>query len=219
VMNDSYTMFSQVPIIPVIAIQHLEDAVPLAEALVAGGLTTLEVTLRTDCAAAAMKAIANQVEGAVLGAGTVTTESQFHEVVDSGARFVVSPGHNDELFKASGDTGIPLLPGAVTASEIMRVIAAGFPIVKFFPAATSGGHQAIEAFRGPFPSVKFIPTGGVNPKNLASYLSLSNVVAAGGSWMLPATLVQNKDWPGITRLATEACNLATSLLTPEESKL
>ena len=216
-MDDSYLVLTQTPIIPVIAIEQLEDAIPLAEALVSGGLTHLEVTLRTECAIAAMELIANKVTGATLGAGTVTTSQQFASTVSAGAQFVVSPGHNEALFQASLDTAIPLLPGAVTASEIMRVADAGFPIVKFFPAATSGGHQAIKAFQGPFPGVNFIPTGGVSPDNLSSYLSLSNVVAVGGSWMLPTALIRDKDWDGITKLAAEACNLASSLQTSKEN--
>lgn len=212
-----YAFVSQVPIIPVMVINHVDDAVPMAEALVAGGLTTLEITLRTDCALEAIETISARVPQALVGAGTVCNASQFRAAVDSGARFVVSPGNSDALFDASRDSNTPLLPGAVTASEVMRVLDAGFPVVKFFPAATSGGAPAIKALGGPFGSAQFVPTGGVNLNTLAEYLSLSNVAAVGGSWMLPADAVASGDWQRVSQLAREAIEEAQRITSQQDN--
>lgn len=207
----NYQFVTRAPIIPVMVINRLDQAIPMAEALVAGGLTTLEITLRTDCALEAIALIAGQVKDADVGAGTVCDAAQFQAAVDNGAQFIVSPGSTDELLAASNQHGVPLLPGAVTASEVMRVRAEGFPVIKFFPAGTSGGAPAIKAFSGPFADALFVPTGGVGPKNLRDYLSLPNVPAVGGSWIIPPDAIDNDDWQTVTRLAKEAVALAQSI--------
>ncbi len=210
-LPEKYQFATQSPVIPVMVIERLEDAVPMAEALVSGGITTLEITLRTACGVDAIREIAKSVPNAAVGAGTVCNAEQYQAVVDAGATFVVSPGCSDALIKASQDTGIPMLPGAVTATEVMAVQEAGFPIAKFFPAGTSGGAPAIKALGGPFGDMKFIPTGGVGLGNLADYLSLSNIVAVGGSWLTPADACRNGDWGTVARLAREAVELAASI--------
>ncbi|MEP6389198.1 MAG: bifunctional 4-hydroxy-2-oxoglutarate aldolase/2-dehydro-3-deoxy-phosphogluconate aldolase [Halioglobus sp.] len=210
-LPESYTFVTRAPVVPVMVINDVAQAVPMARALVAGGLTALEITLRTDCALEAIRAIANEVEGADIGAGTVCSAAQMHDAVAAGARFIVSPGSSEELFATAKELSVPLLPGAVTASEVMRVREAGFPIVKFFPAGTSGGAPAIKAFQGPFGDMLFIPTGGVGLNNLSDYLNLSNVPAVGGSWILPADAVASGDWQTVTTLAREAVEFAASL--------
>ena len=210
-LPESYAFVTRAPVVPVMVINDVAQAVPMARALVAGGLTALEITLRTDCALEAIRAIAAEVEGADIGAGTVCSAAQMHDAVAAGARFIVSPGSSDELFATAKELSVPLLPGAVTASEVMRVREAGFPIVKFFPAGTSGGAPAIKAFGGPFGDMLFIPTGGVGLNNLSDYLSLSNVPAVGGSWVLPADAIAAGDWQTVTTLAREAVNFAAAM--------
>jgi len=173
-----------------------------------GGLKVLEITLRTPCALAAIKAISKAVPDAHVGAGTVCNSDDFSAAIDAGARFIVSPGQSDSLFDKSITSKTPLLPGAVTATEVMRAAEAGFKVLKFFPASTSGGAAAIKAFSGPFASVSFVPTGGIGPKNLLEYLELPNVQAAGGSWMLPKSKVQAGDWQAVTQLCREASELS-----------
>ena len=199
---------AQVRIVPVIVIKDLAHAVPLAKALVEGGLDVLEVTLRSPVALDAIAAIAAQVPGAVVGAGTVTNANQFADAANAGAKFVVSPGLTEEVVRASRDRRVPILPGIATASDIMRGLGLGLDFFKFFPAETSGGAPAIKALGGPFPQVKFCPTGGVSPKNLASYLSLPNVVCAGGSWMVPSDLSAEGAFAQATQLTREAVTLA-----------
>ena len=202
----SYDFLDDAPVIPVIAINQIEHAIPLAQALVAGGIRNLEITLRTDCALDAIRLIAQEVEGAFVGAGTVCNPTQFEQAVSAGANFVVSPGSSAALFEvASG--GVPLLPGAVTASEVMAAREAGFNILKFFPASTSGGAAAIKAFAGPFGDIRFIPTGGINLDNAIDYLSLNNVRAVGGSWLTPADAINDERWDVITELAVNASKL------------
>ena len=214
-LPDHYQFVSDVPVIPVMVIDRLDDAVPLAQALVDGGLTTLEITLRTPCALAAIEQITAQVSGALVGAGTVCNSTQFKAAVDCGAQFVVSPGHSDDLFQASNEHQMPLLPGAVTATEVMAVLNAGFPVIKYFPANTSGGVAAIKALCGPFSSATFVPTGGIGLTNLIDYLAVPNVIAVGGSWVTPANAIKARQWQRITQLASEALQLATSLRSPE----
>lgn len=194
-------------IVPVIVIKDLAHAVPLAKALVEGGLNILEVTLRTDVALTAIAAIAKEVKGAIVGAGTVINARQFAAAADAGSKFVVSPGLTDEVVKASRDQDIPILPGVATASEIMHGLSLGLSIFKFFPAETSGGAPAIKALGGPFPQVRFCPTGGIGAKNLGAYLSLSNVIAAGGSWMVPSDLNEADAFTRAVQMAREAKNL------------
>jgi 2-dehydro-3-deoxyphosphogluconate aldolase/(4S)-4-hydroxy-2-oxoglutarate aldolase len=196
-------------IVPVIVIKELGHAVPLAKALVEGGLDILEITLRTGAALDAIKAISGQVPGAIVGAGTVINAQQFAQAAQAGAKFVVSPGLTEEVAKASRNQGVPILPGVATASDIMRGLALGLETFKFFPAETSGGAPAIKALGGPFPQISFCPTGGISTKNLSSYLSLPNVIAAGGSWMIPSDLNQADAFARATQMAREARALTT----------
>lgn len=207
-LSQAYKFLASASVIPVMVIEREADAIPMAEALVAGGIKVLEITLRTPCALAAIKAISEAVPEAHVGAGTVCNGDDFSAAVDAGARFIVSPGQSDVLFDKSITSNTPLLPGAVTATEVMRAAQAGFKVLKFFPASTSGGAAAIKAFSGPFPGISFVPTGGIGPKNLLEYLQLSNVQAAGGSWMLPKDKVQSGDWHAVTQLSREASELS-----------
>jgi len=192
------------PVIPVLIIDEVEQAAPLGHALVEGGLPVLEVTLRTPAGLACIERMAREVEGAVVGAGTVTTRALRQAVADAGARFAVSPGLIDGE-TAEGPT--PLLPGIATATELMAGIAAGFERFKLFPANVAGGAEAIKAFRSPFAVARFCPTGGVNLKNAADYLALPNVLCVGGTWIAPPDLVRAGDWAEITRRAREAAAL------------
>ena len=202
----SYDFLDDAPVIPVIAINQIEHAIPLARALVAGGIRNLEITLRTDCALDAIRLIAEEVEGAFVGAGTVCNAMQFEQAVSAGANFVVSPGSSAALFEVAASS-VPLLPGAVTASEVMAAREAGYNILKFFPASTSGGAAAIKAFAGPFGDIRFIPTGGINLDNAIDYLSLNNVRAVGGSWLTPADAINDERCDVITELAVNASQL------------
>lgn len=197
-------------IVPVIVIKDLAHAVPLAKALVEGGLNILEITLRTDAGLAAIAAIASEVKGAIVGAGTVINAQQFAAAAQAGSQFVVSPGLTDEVVKASRDHNVPILPGVATGSEIMHGLSLGLSTFKFFPAETSGGAPAIKALGGPFPQVRFCPTGGVSPANLKIYLSLPNVICAGGSWMVPSDLNAADAFTKAAALAREAKELALS---------
>lgn len=194
------------PIIPVIVVKEVAHAAPLARALVAGGLPALEVTLRTPVALEAIRAMAD-VEGGTVGAGTLLTPADVKAAKAAGARFGVSPGLTETLVKACEDEGLPLLPGAVTASEVMRAMEWGYDCLKFFPAGTSGGAAAIKALGAPMPQVGFCPTGGVSLANAADYLSLKNVLCAGGSWVAPQAKMEAGDWMGIEDLAREAAAL------------
>lgn len=196
------------PIIPVLVVEGVEEARPLAEALVAGGLPALEVTLRTPAALDVIRAMA-AVPGGVVGAGTLITPEDVRAAKQAGAQFGVSPGATDQLMEACESEGLPLLPGAATASEAMRLLERGYDMLKFFPAEASGGAPALKAIGAPLPQVSFCPTGGVSPGNAESYLSLPNVVCAGGSWVAPADLVRAGDWAGITKLAKAASMLGT----------
>lgn len=191
-------------VIPVITIKDAGTAVPLAEALVAGGLQVLEVTLRTEAGLESISRIAAEVPGAVVGAGTVVTPQQLLDARNAGAQFIVSPGCTDSLASAAADAGIVFLPGAVTASEVLRLLEHGISLMKFFPAATSGGVAALKALGAPFPQVSFCPTGGIDLERAPSYLELSNVVCIGGSWMVPLDLIERGEWAAITALAAVA---------------
>jgi 2-dehydro-3-deoxyphosphogluconate aldolase/(4S)-4-hydroxy-2-oxoglutarate aldolase len=195
------------PVIPVIVLEDAAVAVPLARALVAGGLRVIEVTLRTSSAMRAIEAIAGEVEGAIVGAGTVLSKGQLVASARAGARFIVSPGVNDDLLKAAEDSPVPFLPGAATASEVMQLMDKGYTIQKFFPAEPSGGIAYLKALASPLPAVSFCPTGGITEKNAAAYLALPNVVCVGGSWVAPKDAVGLGDWPRITKLASEATAL------------
>jgi 2-dehydro-3-deoxyphosphogluconate aldolase / (4S)-4-hydroxy-2-oxoglutarate aldolase len=199
-----------VRIVPVIVIKDLGHALPLAEALVEGGLNVLEITLRTPAALEAIRTISASVKGAIVGAGTVINAEQFVQATAAGAKFVVSPGLTEEVVRASRDHLVPILPGVATASEIMLGISLGLKTFKFFPAESVGGAPAIKALGGPFPQVSFCPTGGVNAKNLGSYLSLPNVIAAGGSWMVPSDLNEADAFARASAMAREARTLAAA---------
>ena len=191
---------------PVLVVEDAAKAVDLAKALVAGGLPALEVTLRTPAALEAIRKMAT-VPGAIVGAGTLLTPEDVRAAKDAGATFGVSPGVTDELLAASEVENLPLIPGAATASESMRLLARGYDLQKFFPAEASGGAPALKSLGGPLPKVTFCPTGGVSAKNAMSYLALSNVICAGGSWVAPADLIRSGNWQGIEDLAREACKL------------
>ncbi|ASM71827.1 MULTISPECIES: bifunctional 4-hydroxy-2-oxoglutarate aldolase/2-dehydro-3-deoxy-phosphogluconate aldolase [Roseobacteraceae] len=194
------------PIIPVLVVDDIAHATPLARALVAGGLPALEVTLRTPAALDVIREMAG-VEGGIVGAGTLLTPADVQAAKDAGAQFGVSPGATDRLLDACEEADLPLLPGAATASEAMRLLERGYTMLKFFPAEASGGAAAIKAIGAPIPQVMFCPTGGVSPANAADYLNLSNVVCAGGSWVAPKEMVLTGDWDGITALARAAAQL------------
>ncbi len=191
------------PIVPVLVVHDLAHARPLAEALVAGGLPALEVTLRTPAALDVIREMA-QVPGGVVGAGTLVTPDDVSAAVEAGAQFGVSPGATDRLLDACEAAGLPMLPGAATASEAMRLLERGYDMLKFFPAEASGGAPALKSIGAPLPQISFCPTGGVSPANAKTYLSLPNVICAGGSWVAPADLVTAGDWDSITELAKAA---------------
>jgi 2-dehydro-3-deoxyphosphogluconate aldolase / (4S)-4-hydroxy-2-oxoglutarate aldolase len=194
------------PIIPVLVVEDVSHARPLAEALVAGGLPALEVTLRTPAALDAIAAMA-EVPGGVVGAGTLLTPADVRAAKAAGARFGVSPGATQALLDACAEEGLPLLPGAATASEAMRLLEAGYDMLKFFPAGPAGGPAYLSALAGPLPQVAFCPTGGVSPGNARDYLALPNVICAGGSWVAPADLRAQGDWAGVEALARAAAAL------------
>ena len=197
---------SMAPIVPVLVVDDMRTARPLAEALVAGGLPALEVTLRTPAALDVIAEMA-QVPGGVVGAGTLVTPDDVRAAKAAGATFGVSPGATDELIDACEAEGLPLLAGAATATEAMRLLARGYDMLKFFPAEASGGAPALKAIGAPLPQISFCPTGGVSPQNAASYLSLDNVICAGGSWVAPKDMVTSGDWSGIEALARDASKL------------
>ncbi len=189
------------PVLPVMVIPSLDQAVPLAEALIKGGIKVLEITLRTDCALASIEAIAKAFPEAVVGAGTVLSPDDAKAAADHGARFAVSPGLTEKL---AGQAALPLLPGVATASEVMRALEWGFTHLKFFPAVPAGGVPALKGIGGPLAAAKFCPTGGIDAKNAADFLALPNVLCVGGSWVAPASAMNEGRWDEITRLAAEA---------------
>ena len=195
------------PVIPVIVLTDLAHAVPMARALLAGGIRMLEVTLRTPQALACIEAIAREVPQAVVGAGTVRSRADAQAAARAGARFAVSPGYTTAVGQACRDAGLTLLPGVASASEIMQAQEDGFTELKFFPAMQAGGPAMLKAWSGPFFDAKFCPTGGVTPQNAAEFLALSNVVCVGSTWLVPADALASGDWARITRLAGEAVRL------------
>ena len=192
------------PVIPVIVINKVEDAVPMAEALLAGGIRVLEVTLRSSCALQAMEQIAKHVPDAIMGSGTVRNLKDAQASLDAGCQFAVSPGYTSELGQFSRKIGLPLLPGISTGSEIMMANADDYYFLKLFPAVAVGGINLLKGFGGPFGDVKFCPTGGVTVESAPQFLSLPNVVVCGGTWLTPPDAVARKDWTHITKLAKEA---------------
>jgi 2-dehydro-3-deoxyphosphogluconate aldolase / (4S)-4-hydroxy-2-oxoglutarate aldolase len=195
------------PVIPVIVINRLEDAVPMARALVEGGVRVLEVTLRTSIALKCMEHIARDVPGAILGAGTVRSRADAQAAKDAGCTFAVSPGYTSTIGNACREIGLPLLPGTATGSEVMQANADGYFFLKFFPAMQAGGIPMLKALAGPFTDVVFCPTGGISLATAPDFLALPNVKVCGGSWLTPADAVAAKDWARITALAKEASAL------------
>ena len=189
------------PVIPVVQITNLAHAVPMAKALVAGGLPAIEITLRTEEALDAIQLIDGEVEGAIVGAGTILHPRQFKEAVDAGSRFIVSPGTTVELLAVAKDHAVPFLPGATTPSEIMSMIEEDYSILKFFPAEPSGGVPYLKSLCSPLPSIRFCPTGGITAQSAPAYLALPNVLCVGGSWITPSDAMKGGNWDEIERLA------------------
>jgi 2-dehydro-3-deoxyphosphogluconate aldolase/(4S)-4-hydroxy-2-oxoglutarate aldolase len=205
--SPSFSLLGLAPVLPVVVIEDVADAVPLARALVAGGLPAIEVTLRTPVALEALRAIAGEVPGAVVGAGTVVTPGQVKECVEAGARFLVSPGWTELLLEAMQGSGVPFLPGVSTTSEVVALLERGVREMKFFPAQASGGTAYLKALAGPLPQARFCPTGGIGVDSAPEYLALPNVGCVGGSWMIPGDAVAARDWGRVEVLAREAAGL------------
>ena len=208
-MKDTLELASYGPVIPVIVIQRLQDAVPLAQALVDGGVRVLEVTMRTPVALQCIAAIARSVPGAIVGAGTIRSAADARAAKDAGSVFGVSPGYTAAVGAACRAAGLSLLPGVATAGEVMAAQADGLSFLKFFPATAAGGIPMLKALAGPFPDVVFCPTGGITPETAPQFLALPNVKVCGGSWLTPADAVATKDWARLTQLAREASALRT----------
>ena len=192
------------PIVPVIALESVDDALPLAKALFEGGIAIMEITLRTEAGLKSIEAIAKAMPQMNVGAGTVLNASDFKKAVEHGAQFVFSPGISEELMQTSRELGVALIPGVATASEVMLAKNNGFEHCKLFPATVAGGVEALKAFSGPFSSMRFCPTGGVNLNNVREFLDLDNVVCAGGSWIVTKQAIKDKDFQAITKLCKEA---------------
>ena len=206
--RESAEILSMGPVVPVMVIKKLEHAVPLAKALVAGGVKVLEITLRTAAAVDAITAICRDVPDAVVGAGTVTTPEELNAVARAGAVFAISPGLTPELLEAANNGSIALIPGISTISELMTGLSKGYSHFKFFPAEAAGGIKMLKAIAGPFPKVTFCPTSGISPDNYRDYLALANVACVGGSWIVPGEAIEQGDWGRITDLAGEAVSNA-----------
>ncbi len=197
-------LFKMGPIVPVLVIDKVADALPIAEALVAADVKVLEVTLRTSAALDVISAIAKELPEAIIGSGTVTNRQQLQQSYDAGAKFAISPGLTKDLLQAGNEGNIALIPGISSISELMDGADYGYDHLKFFPAEASGGVQAIKSIGGPFPDIRFCPTGGINLNNVRDYLALSNVMCCGGSWLVPSEIVKDKNWSQITKLANDA---------------
>ncbi|MFJ5994159.1 bifunctional 4-hydroxy-2-oxoglutarate aldolase/2-dehydro-3-deoxy-phosphogluconate aldolase [Streptomyces sp. NPDC092370] len=202
------SVLDHAPVVPVVVIEDARGAVPLARALVAGGLPAIEVTLRTPAALEAIGEIAREVPGAVVGAGTVIRPGQVTQAVAAGSRFLVSPGWTDVLLEAMRASGVPFLPGVSTASEVVALLERGVREMKFFPAQAAGGTAYLKSLSGPLPQARFCPTGGIGPASAPDYLALPNVGCVGGSWMLPQDAVAARDWDRVEALAREAAALS-----------
>ena len=208
VKNTVLDTIAALRIVPVVVVDGADEGLRLADALVAGGLPVAEITLRLPGAVDAIRAVATERPEMIVGAGTVVSPEQVDEVVDAGARFIVSPGTSEAVILRARELGVPILPGVATASDVMRAVSLGVDLVKLFPASVVGGPAAIKALSAPFPQLRFMPTGGVSAKNLHDYLNLPAVIAAGGSWMVDRSLVTAGDWDEITRRTAEAVALA-----------
>jgi 2-dehydro-3-deoxyphosphogluconate aldolase/(4S)-4-hydroxy-2-oxoglutarate aldolase len=205
---DAEQVMAKGPVIPVMVIHRLGHAVPLASALVAGGVRVLEITLRTPVAVEAIRLISEGVPKAIVGAGTVINAEELKAVEQAGALFAISPGLTPELLEAANRGGIALIPGVSTISELMTGISRGYTHFKFFPAEAAGGVKTLKAFAGPFPAINVCPTGGITPETCNDYLALANVMCVGGSWLVPSDAVENERWEEVTALAKEAVQKA-----------
>lgn len=211
VTRTARSVLALAPVVPVITISDPAHAVPLARALVAGGIRVLEITLRSAHGLDAIRRVRAEVEGAVVGAGTVSNCRELEQALAAGSEFVITPGLTPALLRAGVQCGVPFIPGVATVSELMTGLEQGLDTLKFFPAEAVGGAAALKAFGGPFPQVRFCPTGGIGPANIHQYLALASVLSVGGSWLTPDDLVARGDWAAILRLAREACALVTTL--------
>jgi 2-dehydro-3-deoxyphosphogluconate aldolase / (4S)-4-hydroxy-2-oxoglutarate aldolase len=209
-MTKPISLLGIAPVIPVVVVQDVADAVPIANALVAGGLPIIELTLRTPVALPAIERIAAEVPDIIVGAGTIVDAAQAKQALDAGAQFLVSPGSTAGLRAAMRDTGLPHLPGVATVSEVMAILEDGYTDMKFFPAEAAGGVPYLRAIHSPVPAARFCPTGGITPTNIAEYLKTPNVWCVGGSWLTPADAVDRHDWSQISSLASVARGLADS---------
>jgi 2-dehydro-3-deoxyphosphogluconate aldolase/(4S)-4-hydroxy-2-oxoglutarate aldolase len=203
----SADVFSQGPVVPVLVIEKVEDALPIARALMEGGITVLEVTLRTQAALAVIETIAKEIPEAYIGAGTVTNREQLKAVTDAGAKFAISPGLTADLLAAGKEGSIPLIPGVSNISDLMKANDAGYDHLKFFPAEAAGGVKALKSIGGPFPNTVFCPTGGIGLNNYKEYLALPNVRCVGGSWLAPNDAIENKKWHVLSDLAKQAISI------------
>ncbi len=192
------------PIVPVVVIENIKDAVPLAQSLVEGGIQIIEVTLRSSCALEAIELIAKNVPKMRVGAGTILNPTQLEQAQNRGAEFLISPGLTIKLLEHAKKKDMPLIPGVSSSSEVMQALELGYSALKFFPAEYCGGVKLLNAFNGPFKGVKFCPTGGISADNMHSYLNLENVLCVGGSWLTPKDLIQNKEWDKITEICKRA---------------
>ncbi|GAA8341944.1 bifunctional 4-hydroxy-2-oxoglutarate aldolase/2-dehydro-3-deoxy-phosphogluconate aldolase [Helicobacter pylori] len=192
------------PIVPVVVIENIKDAVPLAQSLIEGGIPIIEVTLRSSCALEAIELIAKNVPKMRVGAGTILNPTQLEQAQNRGAEFLISPGLTIKLLEHAKKKDMPLIPGVSSSSEVMQALEWGYNALKFFPAEYCGGIKLLNAFNGPFKGVKFCPTGGISADNMRSYLNLENVLCVGGSWLTPKNLIQNKEWDKITEICKRA---------------
>ncbi|UOR68219.1 bifunctional 4-hydroxy-2-oxoglutarate aldolase/2-dehydro-3-deoxy-phosphogluconate aldolase [Helicobacter pylori] len=195
------------PIVPVVVIENIKDAVPLAQSLVEGGIHIIEVTLRSSCALEAIELIAKNVPKMRVGAGTILNPTQLEQAQNRGAEFLISPGLTIKLLEYAKKKDMPLIPGVSSSSEVMQALELGYSALKFFPAEYCGGVKLLNAFNGPFKGVKFCPTGGISADNMRSYLNLENVLCVGGSWLTPKNLIQNKEWDKITEICKRSLAL------------
>ncbi|GHP78163.1 ketohydroxyglutarate aldolase [Helicobacter pylori] len=207
-MQDKIIEILQIsPIVPVVVIEDIKDAVPLAQSLIEGGIQIIEVTLRSSCALEAIELIAKNVPKMRVGAGTILNPAQLEQAQNRGAEFLISPGLTIKLLEYAKKKDMPLIPGVSSSSEVMQVLELGYSALKFFPAEYCGGVKLLNAFNGPFKGVKFCPTGGISADNMHSYLNLENVLCVGGSWLTPKNLIQNKEWDKITEICKRSLAL------------
>ncbi|GAA8090205.1 bifunctional 4-hydroxy-2-oxoglutarate aldolase/2-dehydro-3-deoxy-phosphogluconate aldolase [Helicobacter pylori] len=207
-MKDKIIEILQIsPIVPVVVVENIKDAVPLAQSLIEGGIQIIEVTLRSNCALEAIELIAKNVPKMRVGAGTILNPTQLEQAQNRGAEFLISPGLAIKLLEYAKKKNMPLIPGVSSSSEVMQALELGYSALKFFPAEYCGGVKLLNAFNGPFKGVKFCPTGGISVDNMRSYLDLENVLCVGGSWLTPKNLIQNKEWDKITEICKRALAL------------